>query len=659
VRKRGPILLLAVLVATAPWNHAALADQPRWPGFQVIMWQTKTALQYRALRHLGVTAARVQADRSGETATSAEQKVLPITEAGLRPYVENIATDFYSAYHRWRPDRPVNAAYLEVQRAIAANPDDRSAFVRQPSLSDAGALGQIETRLTDIVGIYEPYNPLFFDLGDETGIADLSAAWDFDFFPASLAGMRRWLQEQYGALEAVNREWGTKFASWENVTPPTTTATMMRTDGNYAAWSDFKAWMDVSFSDAIAAGTRAVHAGSPSALAAIEGGQMPGWGGYDYTRLSASVDVMEPSSAGEGLEIAQSFNPRLIPLMTVNWSRPGALHRSWHEFLRGVRGMVIWDSDDHFVHADGSIGPDGRVAAPFLEWMKSSAASLILASQRVRDPVAIVYSPESYRLQWLMDHRAMGASWTRLDSEDENADNAVRAARRRVIRLLDRLGIGPHFVSDAQIAGGVLEQASDKIVILPQTLALTGETAAAIRAFVKAGGIVISEGETGTFDGHGRRLSQSQLSALLNGINPRAFPLHDDDKAALEQLRQALKAAGITPEVTVANTTTQGPAGVEHYVYRNGALTVLALLAEPLSNKAQNGSKTSLSLRQRSYIYDVGAQRLLGHAMEISVSVKSAPPTVLALSAEPLAVETCRSLLHWPTCPSAADDLLP
>jgi hypothetical protein len=321
--------------------------------------------------------------------------------------------------------------------------------------------------------------------------------------------------------------------------------------------------------------------------------------------------------------------------------------------------MVIWDPDDHFVHPDGSIGPDGRAATPFMDVMKSNAASLIVASQRVRDPVAVVYSPESYRLQWLTDHRAMGASWTRLGSEDENADNAVRVARRRAVGLLDQLGITPNFVSDAQVAEGRLEQANDRIVILPQTLALSAEAADAIRAFVKAGGILVTEGEAGTFDGHGRRLSQSQLSTLLNGTNPRAFALHGDDKAALEQFGQALEAVGIAPEVRVAKTTPGDPASVEHYVYRNGELTVLALLADPLSNEAQSGSKTSLSLRRRSYIYDVGTQQLLGHAKEISVSVDSVRPMVLVLSTEPLAAETCRSLLHWPTCPSATGNALP
>jgi len=100
VHVRGTVLLLGFLLTWIPAPIAAPADPSSWPGFRIIIWQTKTARQYRALGSLGVTDAQVQADRAGETPASAEQKVLPIIQAGLRPYVENIATDFYSAYHR-------------------------------------------------------------------------------------------------------------------------------------------------------------------------------------------------------------------------------------------------------------------------------------------------------------------------------------------------------------------------------------------------------------------------------------------------------------------------------------------------------------------------------------------------------------------------------
>ena len=555
MRRRGTILLLALLLGPIRPALAAPLNPPPWSGFQIIMWQTKTARQYQALSFLGVTAARVQANRMNETPASARRKVFPITQAGLRPYVENIATDFYSAYHRWLPGKPTNAAFLALQRTIAANPGDKSVFIRRPSLSDPRALGRIEKRITDIVRIYAPFRPLFFDLGDETGIADLSAAWDFDFSSSSLSGMRLWLKEQYGTLAALNSEWGTHFGRWRDVMPPTTTQTMRRTDGNYAAWSDFKGWMDVAYARAIKAGAQAVHTGAPWARAAIEGAQMPGWGGYDYRHLAPAVDVMELYDAGQSLDLAQAFNPHLSTLMTVNWARPGALHRSWREFLRGVRGMVIWDPNDRFVNSDGSLGPDGRIAAPFLAAVQKGPASLILASRRARAPIAVLYSPESYRLQWLLDHRAMGASWTQLGSEDENADNAVRAARRRVLGLLERLGLSPHFVSEKEIAERQLEQAHDKIVILPQTLALSGKAARAIRTFIRSGGVLVTAGQTGHFDGHGRRLARPRLSALLDGKNRRAISLSNDDPTALHQLAEILKAAGIMPKVTIADGT--------------------------------------------------------------------------------------------------------
>ena len=651
VHNRSTILLFGVLLALISSVDTAPAAPKRWPGFQIIIWQTKTARQYQALRALGVTAARVQADRDHETPASARQKVSPIIQARLRPYVENIATDFYSAYHRWFPGKPVNAPFLALQRAIAANPADKSAFVRRPAFSDSRALGHIKKRLASIVRIYAPYRPLYFDLADETGIADLSAAWDFDFSASSLSGMRLWLKRQYGALSALNKEWGTQFARWRDVVPPTTTQTMMRTDENYAAWSDFKSWMDVAYAKAIKVGTEAVHSRAPWARAAIEGAQMPGWGGYDYARLAPAVDVMELYDAGQNLDLAQAFNPQLIALTTINWSQPDTLHRSWREFLRGVRGMVLWDPNDRLVNPDGSLGPDGRVAAQFIAEMQENPANLILASRPVRAPIAVLYSSTSYRLQWLLDHRAMGASWAQLSSEDANADNAVRAARRRVVGLLDRLGVSPHFINENDITSGQLKRMHDRIVILPQSLALPTNAAEAIRQFVSSGGTLVSEGQIGLFDGHGRRLEQPLLSKLLDGTHRRAILLSSDDAVAFGQLTQILKSTKITPEVQFVAPGRDGLNGIERYLYRNGPLTILALLGHSAGEEASKRNTAQLSLAEPAYIYDVGTKSFLGRTKGISVLVDVNIPTVLVVSATPLSTETCKSSLRWQKCP--------
>jgi hypothetical protein len=122
------------------------------------------------------------------------------------------------------------------------------------------------------------YRPLYFSLGDETGIADLSAFWDFDFSEPSLAAMRDWLKEHYASLDALNQEWGSAFAGWEQVMPMTTQEAIWRPGQNFAGWADFKEWMEVAFARAVKSGTAAIHAADPQAVAAIEGGQNRGLG---------------------------------------------------------------------------------------------------------------------------------------------------------------------------------------------------------------------------------------------------------------------------------------------------------------------------------------------------------------------------------------------
>src|SRR5262249_53550964 len=175
------------------------------------------------------------------------------------------------------------------------------------------------------------------------GIADLSAFWDFDFSRHSAEGYRGWLRTRYGGLAALNAQWGSRFETWDAVAPVTTTEAMKRTDGNWSAWGDFKEWMDAEVARALSLGTQAVHAADPSALAAIEGAQIPGWGGYDYARLSGAVDAIELYDGGGNVEILRSLNPKLVMLTTS--AEPGAqeAHQIWRTLLRGGRGIVFWD----------------------------------------------------------------------------------------------------------------------------------------------------------------------------------------------------------------------------------------------------------------------------------------------------------------------------
>jgi hypothetical protein len=73
---------------------------------------------------------------------------------------------------------------------------------------------------------------------------------------------------------------------------------------------------------------QAIHAAEPEVSSAIEGGKIPGWVRYHYSRLAGSVDAMELYDLGDNVEIVRSLNPGLIMLLTsedAGHSKSGAL----------------------------------------------------------------------------------------------------------------------------------------------------------------------------------------------------------------------------------------------------------------------------------------------------------------------------------------------
>jgi hypothetical protein len=602
-----PLLAVLLAVGAAGLAHAD-ASADHWPGYQIIEWQPRNPAQLATLKRIGVTAAMVPADRSG-TGPPLSVHTAPLQAAGLRWYIENIATDFYSQYHRFTPGRPVNWRFLDVQHRYRADPDDLSALVRDPSLSDPDWQARIDARLTGIVREEEAFHPLFYNLGDETGIADLSAFWDFDLSSVSLAGMRVWLASQYGTLDALNAEWGTHFAAWSEVQPETTIQAMRRTDDNFAAWADFKAWMDVAFADALRRGTDAVHAADPDALAGIEGAQIPGWGGYDYTLLSHAVDLMEIYDDGENLPIVRSLNPLLVTLTTSFGASAADIHQIWRELLRGTRGLVLWDDNESIVRADGSLGERGAAYAALFPELRRIANVLIGAPPHI-DPVAVLYSPASFRTQWMLDQRPKGLAWTRRTAGRELKDNAFRVALRGYVTSLSSLGLRPRFVSSAMLAG-----LRDAVLILPDVLALSPEDARAIAGFSARGGVVIADTAPGIFDAHSRRLADAPLAA------GKVHLIAPEDRTALAA---ALSKAGVTPVVRVVASRDD----VDVYVFQRAGEEIVGL---QLRDVGDRGETVELTLPGPAMVSDLRSRGTVFKGQTLRVALDPAAPAVLGV----------------------------
>jgi hypothetical protein len=603
------------------------AAQPPWDDYQIIMYQEQTPRRLEGLRELGVTAGKVIGLRTATDADRIATAIAPLREAKMPWYVENIATDFYAAYHRWTPEHPeeVNWRFLALQAQHRRDRADRSVFIRDPSLSDGAWLNRIRARLADNVRIFAPYRPLYYNLADESGIADLAAAWDFDFSPTSVSGFRTWLRTQYASLDALNAEWGTHFATWDEIAPATTTEAMQRARQNFSPWADFKAWMDEAFARAIRAGTDALHAADPAAVSAIEGAQVPGWGGYDYTRLAGAVDLMEVGDAGNNVEIVRSLNPGMKLLTTSSGGGGEESHRIWHELLLGERGLIIWDEGHDFVDDEGRPGPRAQAAAPLYAELRGGIGAQLIAATPHSDPVAILYSPASLRTEWMLAQRLMGDAWTGRSSAQESEDNSLRAATRRAASILTHLGITPRFVSSAQIESGALQ--SLHALLLPHAVALSDAEEAAIRTFATRGGLVLADVEPGTFDEHSRRRTAPPLADLrTHGIE--ALP---DRSSGMQGL---LERARVAPVARIQHADGTPVTDVDVRTFDDGPMQILALQRDWTG--AQPASETIvLTLGQKRFVRNLrdGAEVF---ADTLTVTLEAVAPTLLVLASERL-----------------------
>ena len=633
--KRAALLLAAVLLAgpalaqqepaPAPGTITVWYPSPIFNDYQLIMWQDQPAAALVALRRLGFTGTKL----IGNGGRIDPQALADRRASGLPYYLENIATDLYASYHRYTPGQAVTWRFDRDRARRQVDPSDPGVFVREPSLSDPAVIAGVQARLRALIQAQAADQPLFYNLADEAGIADLAAPWDHDLSPPSLAAFRTWLQGEYGSLDALNAQWGTAYAGWDAIQPELTDAAMRRSDGNFSAWSDFKAFMDIAFARAVRAGTDAVHDADRGALAGLEGAQVPGWGGYDYSLLAPTVDVMEIYDTGNALDLARAFNPALIPLGTAFNTGPREVHRAWRELLHGGRGMIVWDDAGDVIGPDGTPGPRGR-------FLQSLAASLrqvypaLLAAMPRPSPVAVLYSQPSFRIAWLLEHQPKGTAWSDRDSERENDDSLWRAARRQAASQLAGLGLQPRWLTPETLAGGALQDPSLRVLMLPHAIALSDKEIAAIRAFAERGGTVLASTEPGVFDGHGRRRASLPLAGVAK--MPQAVR-PDGEGAGPAGLLQVLTGAGVVPPIQVLGPDRAPADGVDVRVWDNGGVTIVSLQA---ARPWGAPPVVTLRLPEQALIRDMrrGTEPVRGNSVDVALD--GIEPTILVLSPTPL-----------------------
>jgi hypothetical protein len=506
--------LVCYLLAACPGCASDRDAAPDRGDYQVVMWvlggiPENQDLYFTRLRELNVTAIHVHPGESPD----------PALAHGLGFYLENI--------HRiaFLHDRqPVYQADWDGYTRTRG----KGYLIRKPCLHDPTYLASARQDIQSKVRQYAEKGPLLYDLGDECSITSFASPMDYCLSEHTLAAFRRWLREQYGSLESLNRQWETGFASWDDVAPMTTYEIKEREktgSENYAPWADHRTFMDITFAESWRTFRQWVREIDPGTPVGIEGTQMPAaFGGYDLWRLSQVLDWVEPYDIGESHAILRSFMPGAPIYATLFEHDPNlAGRRLWHLLLNGDRGVIIWASSEWFDYGTPDLRPQPWVAgmsALFAE-LRGPAARLVMRAQRDQAPIAVHYSHPSIQVGWMLDSREDGDTWPRRFSSYEAVHSRITRVRSSWCRLLEDLGYQYDFVSTEQILDGVLERRGYKALVLPESLAIGDAEAASIERYARAGGTVIADFLAGVFDAHARRHRSGALDAVF-GVSREA-----------------------------------------------------------------------------------------------------------------------------------------
>ncbi|MDP6439687.1 MAG: beta-galactosidase trimerization domain-containing protein [Candidatus Brocadiia bacterium] len=383
-----------------------------------------------------------------------------------------------------------------------------------------------------------PFDPLTYTVDDEIiyGGGDLA--------PHRITHFREKLREAYSSIEALNKQWQTDYASFDEVYPlargevPEDLAGEVDQADEYLAREaepqkrNYSRWVDQWMANIDAwyeyprQARKGVHDSDPYGRV---GTGCPMWphaaSGHDWYRnlRTDGFEMFAPYGIGRILphEEARSFaNPdtflgmyyggylyngfvRREQQTDLEWQK----WRVWTALLRGFTS--IWWYNGGAGSTESSYGgglltnSSFRVLCDQIARIRTGFYPLFDRNKAVRDygPIAVHYSLPSRLAAWA-GLGLGGGAWGH--NYDVHLMHQV---------LSDYLGREYTFVADEQILGGELDKYS--VLILPMSLTLDEEVVAALKRFVSNGGLLIADCRAGVADAHGRFREDGAIEDLL------------------------------------------------------------------------------------------------------------------------------------------------
>ena len=186
-------------VATAKFMLSP--EHTPWNDFHTISWAHYPDGFYDQLRAAGMDAIIAYVNDDFE----------PVLDNDFRYYVEQMAWEVFSIYHK---DQPM---WRTLLAKVSTDRDNLDLWVRQPCVNDPVTTAYLREHITRFARMYGPFRPLFYNVADELGQGDQIRPNDFCHSKFCTGKFAEYLRALYHLPPHVSREWGLgEFTRWDD-----------------------------------------------------------------------------------------------------------------------------------------------------------------------------------------------------------------------------------------------------------------------------------------------------------------------------------------------------------------------------------------------------------------------------------------------------------